>query len=128
MALRASTIDSAIATLDQQLSRVGGGEVKDAVVRFRADATALRFHLRDAGDRPAIIVILGGTGTGKSTVLNRLLGADVSAASYRRTFTAGAIAIVSSPGQLPSDWLGIPHSRAEQLPARGEADRLIVVQ
>ena len=60
---------------------------------FSADAAALRFHLRDPGDRPPIVAIFGGTGTGKSTILNRLLGSDISAASFRRTYTAGAIAV-----------------------------------
>ena len=38
------------------------------------------------------IAILGGTGTGKSTILNRLVRHDLSAANYRRTFTAGPVA------------------------------------
>jgi len=127
MALRISTIDAAVAELDRQLSDVAGGAIAAAIERFRADAAALRFHLRDPGKRPMIVVILGGTGTGKSTVLNRLTNAEVSAASFRRTFTAGAIAIVDQMGQLPEDWLGVPHAQAAQRPARGEADRLIVV-
>src|SRR5687767_6077375 len=127
MAFRVSTMDQSLAALDRQLANVRGGAVA-AVERFRADAAALRFHLRDPGDRAPIVVILGGTGTGKSTVLNRLLDADVSAASFRRTFTAGAIAIVDHVGRLPADWLGIPHATADTLPARGEADRLIVVE
>ncbi len=127
MPLRISTIDAAVAELDRQLSGVATGSVAAAIERFRADAAALRFHLREPGQRPMIVVILGGTGTGKSTVLNRLTNAEVSAASFRRTFTAGAIAIVDQAAQLPGDWLDVPHTPATQQPARGEADRLIVV-
>ncbi|MEO6436976.1 MAG: GTPase domain-containing protein, partial [Tepidisphaeraceae bacterium] len=81
-------------------------------------------------DRPVIVAILGGTGTGKSTLLNRLIGEDLSAASFRRTYTAGAIAVTGARGNLPADWLGVGHHNAyaEQLPARGQADRLIAVQ
>src|SRR5580698_1967757 len=64
------------------------------VERWRTDAAALRFHLRQTTDWPAITVVLGGTGTGKSTLVNRLVGADVTAASFRRTFTAGPVAVV----------------------------------
>jgi hypothetical protein len=128
-ALRASTIDATLAALDQQLRAVpaAGGAVAAAVERFRADAAALLFHLRDRGDRPPIVVILGGTGTGKSTLINRLLDADVTAASFRRTFTAGAIAIAAARHNVPRDWLAVEHVAAPSLTAKGEADRLIVV-
>ena len=52
------------------------------------------FHLAKPSECPTVICILGGTGTGKSTMVNRLLEANVSAASFRRTFTAGPVAIV----------------------------------
>ena len=66
-----------------------------------------------------ITAILGGTGTGKSTLVNRLLDANLSAASFRRTFTAGPVAIVAATSSLPVGWLGVPHDPAAQadLPA-----------
>src|SRR4051812_7387832 len=128
MAVRLSSIDSSLAALDQQLAGLrAGGVIAGAVARWRGDAAALRFHLRDPGNRPPLIAILGGTGTGKSTILNRLTNADLSAASFRRTFTAGPVAVAASAAQLPADYLNIPHAPPEQLPARGEPDRLIVV-
>jgi hypothetical protein len=130
MALRLSSLDASLAALDQQLARLPvAGAVSVAVARWRADASALRFHLGDPGERPPLLAILGGTGTGKSTILNRLTGADLSAASFRRTFTAGPVAVSWSRHYLPSGYLGVPHAvaSAEQLPARGEPDRLIIV-
>src|SRR5438067_11112833 len=131
MALRSSTLDASLEALDQQLGALParGGGIADAIARFRADTAALRFHLRDAGDRPPIVAILGGTGTGKSTILNRLVRHDLSAANYRRTFTAGAIAVPWRRANVPRDWLGIAQTAldAEHLPARGEADRLLIV-
>ena len=132
MPLRTSSLDASLNALDQQLATLragGGGGVTTAIDRFRADAAALRFHLRDPGDRAPIIAIFGGTGTGKSTMLNRLLGSDVSAASFRRTYTAGAIAVTARLGNLPPDWLGVAHHTvdADKRPARGEMDRLLVV-
>ncbi|MEA2707566.1 MAG: hypothetical protein QOF78_167 [Phycisphaerales bacterium] len=131
MPLRTSSLDASLGALDQQLStlRGSGGSVASAIDRFRADAAALRFHLRDPGDRPPIVAIFGGTGTGKSTILNRLLDSDVSAASFRRTYTAGAIAVAAQRGNLPPDWLGVTHQTVDpdKRPARGEADRLLIV-
>src|SRR5436305_1219229 len=77
--------------------------------RWRAAAGAMRFHLRDRADSPTIVTVLGGTGTGKSTIVNRLLGAEVTAASFRRTFTAGPIAVANS--DVPNELLGLPHAR-----------------
>ena len=134
MALRTSSLDASLNALDQQLATLrgaggGAGGVGTAIDRFRADAAALRFHLRDPASRPPIVAIFGGTGTGKSTILNRLLASDVSAASFKRTYTAGAIAVAAQRGNLPPDWLGVQHQTVDpdKRPARGEADRLLVV-
>ena len=132
MAWRSESIESRLVALDKELAALHltpGSIVAVAVARWRGDAAALRFHLRDAGERPRVIAILGGTGTGKSTLVNRLLNSNLSAASFRRTYTAGAVAIAQSPKSVPAQWLGVEHDVADpdELPARGELDRLIVV-
>ncbi len=106
------------------------------------DLDAVVFHAgriitRLRGEIPAVVcVMLGGTGTGKSTIVNRLLsdrGAMVTASSFRRTFTSGAVAIIhghatANPG-LPEGWMGLPTRivAAHELPARGTSDALSVV-
>jgi hypothetical protein len=132
MAWRSESIESRLLGLDKELAGLhlpAGSPVAGAIARWRADAAALRFHLRDAGERPRVVAILGGTGTGKSTLVNRLLNANLSAASFRRTYTAGAVAIAHGPKGVPSQWLGVEHeiAGADDLPARGEMDRLIIV-
>jgi hypothetical protein len=112
------------------LALLGAVAPKFAVVieRWRTDAAALQFHLRQTADWPTVTVVLGGTGTGKSTLVNRLVGTDVTAASFRRTFTAGPVAIVGSGTDLPSNWLNVERTAITDLPARGEAGKLAVVQ
>lgn len=100
--------------------------LRDAVERSRADLAALRFHVGDPGQAP-LIAILGGTGTGKSTLLNRLVGQTISATSYRRTYTAGPIAVTPDVKLIPADWLGVEHVVAHELPARGTPQQLIIV-
>src|SRR5690242_7595746 len=133
MPLRRHTLDARLASLDEDLAALRGevsAAIGSAVDRWRTDAAALRFHLRDRkSDHPPLVAILGGTGTGKSTLVNRLLEANLSATSFRRTYTAGAVAIVSKVENLPAEWLGIERRPATdgELPARGQPDALIVV-
>ncbi len=111
---------------------------RPAVERWRADAQALRFHLQELGHaRPGgkgagstLVAVLGGTGTGKSTLVNRLMGRAVSAASFRRTFTSGPVAIVPEGAALAANWLGIEHVAVESgdLPARGRPGALLIVK
>src|SRR5205814_2177063 len=84
---------------------------------------------REKRVRPALVVLLGGTGTGKSTVTNRLLEGNVSAASFKRTFTSGAVAVAREEEVVPEGWLGLEHRVVgnDALPARGEAGTLAIV-
>lgn len=112
--------------LRQQLLAMVAPSHQPVVERLHSDAGAALFHLnRTATDRP-IIAIVGGTGTGKSTLINRIVEADLSATSFRRTFTAGAVAIGHEP-VLPGGWAGWPHDRIIELPARGQAGRVAFV-
>ena len=47
--------------------------LRPAVEKWRIDAGALGFHLRTAPPAHPITALLGGTGTGKSTLTNRLV-------------------------------------------------------
>lgn len=137
MDLRTDRLETRVTRLDALLVAAApgvSGSARAAIERWRADAAALRFHLRrgaagNKDDAPPVVVLLGGTGTGKSTLTNRLLGANLSAASFRRTFTAGPVALARSPDALPKGWLGLEPVVAtpEQLPAKGQPGSLVVV-
>lgn len=131
MPIRPDNLRPAIQRIDALLSRETAAlppSARKAIDRFRADAAAALFHMDDHKHAAPIVALLGGTGTGKSTVVNRLMQAELSAASLRRTYTAGAIAILADPRQLPDHWTGWPHVTASQLPVRGEIDSLLVVR
>jgi hypothetical protein len=132
MVLRTNTLETRLSALDRQLASMRpriNARVGLAVDRWRGDAAAARFHIAPGGRHPLLVAIIGGTGTGKSTLVNRLLEADVSATSFRRTFTSGAVAIANEAGAVPEPWLGVPHRHVvpDELPARGQIDALMVV-
>ena len=133
MEFRADKIAGAVERLDESVAGMLGqisGNAQPAAQRWRSDAAALTFHLARRDDSLApILAVLGGTGTGKSTIVNRLLGADISATSFRRTFTSGAVAVTLKAKNIPENWLGVEHVSAgeSELPARGRAGALIVV-
>jgi hypothetical protein len=133
MLRRRPNLETRIATLDHVLAEArprAGNRIGMQIDRWRGDAGALRFHLSpQPEDRPILLAILGGTGTGKSTLVNRLLEANLSAASFRRTYTAGAVAVAASAQAVPPGWLGREHRVADpsELPVRGAEDALVVV-
>lgn len=136
MDARIDKLDPLLGRLDALLVSTTPGlneGARGVVGRWRADAAATRFHLRreERTNRSSqtLLAVIGGTGTGKSTLVNRLLGGNLSAASFRRTFTNGPVAIAHSASDVPEEWLGVKHvaADAEDLPARGQAGALVVV-
>src|SRR5579863_8410567 len=133
MDFRADKVESAVERLDALVASMLPpitGATQAAAQRWRSDAAALVFHLsRRPGSPPPLLAVLGGTGTGKSTIVNRLVGADVSATSFRRTFTSGAVAIAGQISDIPKGWLGTEHQIIEssELPARGRQGELMIV-
>jgi hypothetical protein len=135
MSLRFSSLESGLGELQQQLALLhehASLHARRAIERIEQDLLAAKFHVqraRHAGDTPIMLVVLGGTGTGKSTLVNRLLDDQLSATSFRRTFTAGAVAVARAINVVPQNWLNLqanPIAR-EQLPARGTPDSLAIV-
>ena len=126
---RSDTLANRLVALEREVARLRPEFVAaDVLERWRSDAHALLFHLRNDYRHPTLVAMLGGTGTGKSTVVNRLLEANVSATSFRRTFTSGAVAVASNDSAIPDDWLRVPRERAagDALPAKGQAGMLVV--
>lgn len=116
--------------LDSQVEALRGaaaGAEAEALEKWRAHSAALGFHLRERGRRPLLFGVFGGTGVGKSAMINRLAGAQVTASSFRRTFTKGPVAIVGSPDAIPDGWLAAPHRAAEDSPSSGAPGALLTV-
>jgi hypothetical protein len=132
MGIATASLDSSLHALDAKVAALlpRAGRHGAAIQRWQTDLCAVRFHLERDERRPMLLCILGGTGTGKSTLVNRILEANLSAASFRRTFTAGAVAMATAASLVPQNWLGLPHVVASpaDLPARGQSDALVIIE
>ena len=130
MSLRSGNLDARLAALGDELSALPGHSVATvaaAIDRWKSYSAALRFHLlKPEPIHPPLVAILGGTGVGKSTLLNRLLESNLSTSSFRRTFTAGPIAVVADVKQIPNGWLNLPIAASTELPLRGQPDILMM--
>lgn len=76
----------------------------DATVSQARERLALNPHI-------SVVALVGATGSGKSSLMNALVGADVARVGVRRPTTTEALA-ACPPGQESSsllDWLEIPH-------------------
>ncbi len=123
---------SALSTVRAEIALIGtrSASPRTAIDRARAELDALAFHAEPGGDM-ILVTLIGGTGTGKSTLTNRLLGAagsEVTASNFRRTFTAGPVAITNRADRIPQNWLGLTCVPAPSLPARGQDAALVVVE
>jgi len=116
-------------SLDQRLAALHPGR---AIERFRGRPLRARFHLKEPEEKqPILLAICRADRNGKSTLVNRLLGADLTATSFRRTFTAGVVdhRPNSTRFRFPQIGLGIDpiFPTAQELPARGHANALAIV-
>jgi len=132
MAARLEKLDPLLSRLETLLGGLSGhvsAATRPALERWRSDAAALRFHLHPPRNAPLLTCVIGGTGTGKSTIVNRLLGVGASATSFRRTYTSGAVAIARKADDVPENWLGVERTvaGADRLPARGQVGALVIV-
>ena len=110
-------LDACLARLESAIdaARDLGVGVDDALT-VRDDAVARLGFPSDA----LVVALVGGTGVGKSSIVNALAGADISAASVRRPTTASPVAWLAS-GSTDDlrpllDWLSIAPSDVHAAP------------
>ena len=80
------------------------------VTTLDAIAARTRGRLRH-GTEHTVVAIAGATGSGKSSIVNRLAGRELSASSVRRPTTSATHAVVFGDGDAGPllDWLEVPH-------------------
>lgn len=104
-----------LARLDEALA-VGGDRIDAATAtRVRAIGDQVRARLALGVDH-TVVALLGGTGSGKSSLFNEICGLDFAEVGVKRPTTAHAAACVwGSGGEALLDWLDVePDRRIER--------------
>ena len=106
-------VDQVTAALDD-LVELGPDRLPDASV---AAAAEIRHRLDERlalGDGLTVVALAGGTGVGKSALVNRIVGTEVATEGVRRPTTGRPLAVcavLDTPTTALLDWLGIEDRR-----------------
>jgi hypothetical protein len=112
-ATEAPPVDVVTAALDD-LGQIGPGRLPEESV---AAARALRARIDERlalGDGLTVVALAGGTGVGKSALVNRIIGTEVATEGVRRPTTGRPLAVCAVLDDATAallDWLGIDDRR-----------------
>lgn len=109
-----TTLDDRVSALKSALS--AAGDVVDPAIVNAASATFAHTTERlERSTQHTIVVLAGSTGSGKSSLFNRLTGLDLAEVGYLRPTTATALACAWGPLGATEllDWIGV--ARRDQI-------------
>jgi predicted GTPase len=111
-----------LAALDEAIDLLDGRADVAALRRARTVADRAGERLRLSGEH-TVVALAGSTGSGKSSLFNAMVGADVSPVGVRRPTTAKAYAAVwGTEGAAPLvQWLGVPRRQTTWRHGSGDA-------
>lgn len=121
------SIDQRVAHLSEAVDLLGDDLPDNLQARFDSKIATARERLSLDPDM-AVVALIGATGSGKSSLFNALLGADLASVGVRRPTTTAALA-ASSPGTEPTrilDWLDVKN-RVLIPQGRGLSENVTVV-
>ena len=109
---RRSDLPSMLTALDEALAAVDGRVDPGVFGNAQAVAERAGERLRLSGEH-TVVALAGATGSGKSSLFNALVGAEISPVGVRRPTTSRAHACVwGVEGAAPLvEWLGVPRSQ-----------------
>ncbi|GAB4083832.1 50S ribosome-binding GTPase [Myceligenerans cantabricum] len=113
----------------ENAAQEGAGRIADETLDA-ARSVAARAHERGGlSAEHTVVALAGATGSGKSSVLNAVAGADVAAPGVRRPTTSHALAAYWGDGAGPLlDWLDVPrrHEMSGDVPS-GDGTGLVLL-
>lgn len=99
----------------------------DSVVRDEVMSTIARCDERLAlGVEHTVVALAGGTGSGKSSLFNAIVGRDFAQVGVARPTTSDPVAVTWGEADALLDWLGIGAAQRLLLPAQPEPDGVML--
>jgi len=126
--MSAATLDARIAAL-RDIRELGTGREPEALL-VRIDAVVSRTEGRRALSADHTVVgLFGATGSGKSSLLNALVGSDIARSHVRRPTTSEPLAVTWEPaGAVPLlDWLEVRDRHIGDAPLDPRAPMLVLL-
>lgn len=106
---------------------LGAGRVSPELLRRATELRDAVVERQAAGLETTVVALFGATGSGKSSLFNALVGADVATVAARRPTTSAPLAVSERPATAVLDWLEVAdrHVRDGVFPSHG--DRIVLL-
>jgi GTP-binding protein EngB required for normal cell division len=128
VASESTALADRLTALDEVVA-LGRGRLDPALVDAAAQVAGKAGARLRLGSNHTVVALAGATGSGKSSLVNALAGADVSQVGIRRPTTSTATAVVwgtEDAGRL-LDWLQVPRRHAAGAHSPYAADGLVLL-
>lgn len=122
------TLDASLAAL-RTVTEVGAGRIPSAIADDAAALLQQAEARRSRSPEHTVVGVFGATGSGKSSLVNALVGDEVAKAHVRRPTTSQALAVTwDAPGAAELlDWLEIRERVERAQPIDPRAGKLVLV-
>lgn len=126
--MKKTTVDDRLAAL-RTLRRTGDGRIPTHVADETDDLLTRAGERRDRSPDYTVVGVFGATGSGKSSLVNALVGADVARTHVRRPTTSEALAVTWQPEGATDllDWLEVRERVVRDAPLDPRAGTLILL-
>ncbi|MGO1636999.1 MAG: GTPase [Ancrocorticia populi] len=120
------TLPEGIVCLENALG-AANGHINDHVVNQGEDLLVKVRGRRAEGTEHTVVAFAGATGSGKSSMLNAVLGESVAPVAARRPTTSQPLAVTGAPVSALTRWLGIEEvATSASLPATPDSQLVLV--
>ncbi len=122
------TVDDRLAAL-RTLRATGDGRIPLALATEADELIARAGERRDRSPDYTVVGVFGATGSGKSSLVNALVGADVARTHVRRPTTSEALSVTWDPEGATDllDWLEVRERIVREQPLDPRASKLILL-
>ncbi len=123
-----TTVDDRLAAL-RRLRVAGEGRIPENLASETDELLARAGERRERSPDYTVVGVFGATGSGKSSLVNSLVGADVAKTHVRRPTTSEALSVTWQPEGATDllDWLEVRERTVREAPLDPRAGKLILL-